>query len=137
MSEIPRWADSSHWRGRNLARSFLYMVTRRARSVFGLCLAIALLPLMSMAVGGRDARAQASMAWMQLQAKSQASAQLARTGHTQTDARHQPFTPFAPAAPFSLALSTTAPATTTRASSAYVAVGATKLHRARAPPALS
>jgi hypothetical protein len=113
------------------------MVTRRARSVFGLCLAFALLPFVTMAAGGTTARAYAAMAWMQFQAKSQSSADLPRTGSTQTDAHHLPVTPFVPAAPLSLALSSRAPARTSFAPHALVVRAVVRLHPARAPPSLS
>ena len=113
------------------------MVTRRARTFFGLCLAFALLPLVSIAAGGRVARADAAMAWMQFQTKSQSNAELPRTRATATDAHHLPFTPFAPAAPFSLELRSRAPATTAFAPVASVVVAPVELHPARAPPRLS
>jgi hypothetical protein len=113
------------------------MVTRRARTWFGLCLAFALLPIVSMAAGGRGASAHASRAWMQFQAKPESNAEAPRTGVTDTDAHHLPATPFTAATAFSLWLSAIAPATTTFASHAFVVVGTAKLHPARAPPALS
>jgi len=112
------------------------MVNRRTRSVFGFCLALALLPLLSMAACGHVVREQTAMAWTQLQAKSPSSAQPVRSGHASGDAHYQ-LTPFAPAARFSIALSIATPAAIAAATHPIVIVGPAKLNSARAPPALS
>ena len=113
------------------------MVSRRSRSVFAVLLAFALLPIVSMAAGGSEARAQAAMAWMQSQAKAQSPIQGVRAGLGELAKHHADAMPFAPAEAFRLALSTPPAAGTASARSIAIATAPATLHPARAPPALS
>ena len=113
------------------------MVSRRSRSVFAALLALALLPIVSMAAGGSDARAQAAMAWMQWQAKAQASTQGVHATLGELPKHHADAMPFAPAEDFRLAPSAQPAAATAGAESSEGAAAPATLHPARAPPALS
>ena len=106
------------------------MVTRRSRSVYAVLLAFALLPIVSMVAGGSGARAQAAMAGMQWQAKSQSLDHGVRAGLGEL-ARHHAFAmPFAPAEAFRLVLSAPPAAGTASAESIAVAAMAATLHPA-------
>ena len=113
------------------------MVSRRSRSVLAVLLAFALLPIVSMAAGGSEARAQAAMAWMQWQAKTQSPYQGARAGLGELAKHPADAMPFAPAEAFRFALSTSPAAETPGVQSIAFATAPATLHPARAPPALS
>lgn len=113
------------------------MVSRRSRSVFAALLALALLPIVSMAAGGSEARAQAAMAWMQWQAKVQASAQCVHATLGELPKHHTDAMPFAPAEDFRLAPSAQPAAATASFDSGASAAAPATLPPARAPPALS
>ena len=112
-------------------------MSRRSRSVFAVLLAFALLPIVSMAAGGSEARAQAAMAWMQWQAKSPLPDHGVRAGHGELAKHHADAMPFAPAEAFRLAIGTPPTAGTASAASIASAAAPATLHPARAPPRLS
>jgi hypothetical protein len=112
------------------------MLGRRTRNTFSLCLTFALLPILSAAAGRGESRAHGAMAWMQLQARSQSGAQVARASLDQVDANHPSTTPFLPAARFTLELIPVGPTVAAPASRTLVVAAVAALHPARAPPAL-
>ncbi|HET9424720.1 MAG TPA: hypothetical protein VFO55_05050, partial [Gemmatimonadaceae bacterium] len=86
--------------------------------------------------GRGESRADAAMAWMQLQARSQSAAQAARASLDQVDANHPSTTALIPATRFSLELIPVAPTVAAPASHTLVVTAVAALHPARAPPAL-
>src|SRR5688572_24911374 len=112
------------------------MVTRRARSLFAILLAFALLPIGSMAVAGAvEARAHAARAWMQSNARSQTAVQAAREPGD-ASAHHPDAAPFTAAEAFHHGLSAPIAATAPATPRAFAAGAPITLHPARAPPAL-
>jgi hypothetical protein len=113
------------------------MVTRRARSLFAVLLTLALLPIVSMAEAGTpDARAHATMAWMQWTAKSQSAVQGSRTGLGEIAAHHLAATPCAAAEPFRFSHYAAVEATVRPTPRVTATRAPATLHPARAPPAL-
>jgi hypothetical protein len=112
------------------------MVTRRPRSLFAILLAFALLPIVSMTVpGAAEARTHAAPAWMQSNAKSQSTVQLAREAGEV--AKHHPdAAPFSAAEAFHHGLRAPIAATAPATPRAIAAGAPLTLHPARAPPAL-
>ena len=112
-------------------------MTRRSRSLFAVLLALALLPIVSMAdAGATGARVHPAMAWMQWTAKSQTALQSTHAGLGESSAHHLAATPFAAAEPFQLRLHTSLAAAVSHAPRAAAAAAPSRVHLARAPPAL-
>jgi hypothetical protein len=110
------------------------MLSRRVRAFFVVPLALALLPLVSLAVAGAaKTHTSAKMAWMHVHAK----APIARAGALEAVAHHPTVTPHA--APPSFAFWLLTPARWVDASVERVLgdLPLARLHSARAPPAIS
>jgi hypothetical protein len=113
------------------------MVTRRARSLFAVLLAFALLPIISMATAGAaEARAHAAAAWMQWTAKSQSAVHGTRGAFGELAVHDLGATPFTAAEPFRFSLSAPLAATVLGAPPVIATGTPVTSHRARAPPAL-